>query len=221
MGLDDRCGLNLIDYHYFLFFLACCVPPSQRWCSCFFFPLFAYVFQEGPHLALHFYSNGRFALLPKSRPPEDSSLDSLDKDFLHHGLESTVSCPVHSDEKMVFFSNHTGRFALLPKNRPADDSSLDSLDKDFDKCMRLYLDHADAEEELGAQGGQLFVRCGVIYDLTWTTVCLYLDHAEAEKELGAQRRQLFVGCGIIYVLTWTTVCLQLVHSGAKEELGAR
>lgn len=41
------------------------------------------------------------------------------------------------------------RFALLPKNRPEGDKSLDSLERDFEKTMRTYLDHKDAEEELG------------------------------------------------------------------------
>ena len=49
------------------------------------------------------------------------------------------------------------RFALLPKNRPPDDSSLDSLDKDFDRCMRQFLDHKDADEELGEWCSQLSV----------------------------------------------------------------
>jgi hypothetical protein len=41
------------------------------------------------------------------------------------------------------------RYALLPKNRPRGDSSLESENKKFEKTMRLYLDHKDAEEELG------------------------------------------------------------------------
>lgn len=165
------------------------VLPSRRWCLYFLFPLFAYVFQEGPRLAVHFFSDGRFALLPKSRPPEDSSLDSFDMDFLIMGLRVLHPVQCTQMKRLSFSPPTTGRFALLPKNRPTDDSSLDSLDKDFDKCMRLYLDHADAEEELGAQRRQLFVGCRIIYVLTWTTVRLQLVHSGAEEELGAREER--------------------------------